>query len=73
MMLSQVEAPLYAHANVIEDWIGYNGHLNMAYYNVIFDHGVDNFYDLLNVGAAMRPVASVPALPWKYTCTTYKN
>ena len=52
-MLSQVEAPLVCpRERVIEDWIDYNGHLNMAYYNVIFDHGVDHFYDLLNVGAA---------------------
>ena len=52
-MLSQVEAPLICpRERVIEDWIDYNGHLNMAYYNVIFDRGVDHFYDLLNVGAA---------------------
>ena len=37
---------------VIEDWIDYNGHLNMAYYNVIFDHGVDHLYDFLGIGEA---------------------
>lgn len=36
---------------VIKDWIDYNGHLNMAYYNVIFDHGVDYLYDFLGIGA----------------------
>ena len=36
---------------VIKDWIDYNGHLNMAFYNVIFDRAVDHFYDLLGVGA----------------------
>ena len=36
---------------VLDDWIDYNGHLNMAYYNVIFDRGVDHFFDLLNIGA----------------------
>ena len=36
---------------VIEDWIDYNGHLNMAFYNVIFDRGVDHVYDLLGIGA----------------------
>ena len=36
---------------VIEDWIDYNGHLNMAFYNVIFDRGVDHVSDLLNIGA----------------------
>lgn len=37
---------------VIEDWIDYNGHLNMAFYNVIFDHGVDHVYDYLGIGEA---------------------
>ena len=37
---------------VIADWIDYNGHLNMAFYNVIFDHGVDHVYDFLGIGAA---------------------
>lgn len=31
-------------------WIDYNGHLNMAYYNVLFDRGVDHAYDALNIG-----------------------
>ena len=35
---------------VIEDWIDYNGHLNMAFYNVIFDRGVDHVYDFLGIG-----------------------
>jgi acyl-CoA thioester hydrolase len=33
------------------DWIDYNGHLNMAYYNVLFDRGGDQLYDLLGIGA----------------------
>lgn len=36
---------------VIKDWIDYNGHLNMAFYNVIFDRGVDHVYDMLGIGA----------------------
>ena len=31
-------------------WIDYNGHLNMAYYNVLFDRAVDEVYDLWGVG-----------------------
>lgn len=34
------------------EWIDYNGHLNMAYYNVLFDRGVDHLYDALGIGAA---------------------
>ncbi len=33
-------------------WIDYNGHLNMAYYNVLFDRTVDEVYELLGCGAA---------------------
>ena len=31
-------------------WIDYNGHLNMAYYNVLFDRAVDEAYELIGVG-----------------------
>jgi acyl-CoA thioester hydrolase len=31
-------------------WIDYNGHLNMAYYNVLFDRAVDEVYELLGCG-----------------------
>ena len=33
-------------------WIDYNGHLNMAYYNVLFDRTVDEVYELLGCGVA---------------------
>ena len=36
---------------VEENWIDYNGHLNMAYYNVLFDRAVDEAYELLGIGA----------------------
>jgi acyl-CoA thioester hydrolase len=32
-------------------WIDYNGHLNMAYYNVLFDRAVDEAYELIGIGA----------------------
>jgi acyl-CoA thioester hydrolase len=35
---------------IVEDWIDYNGHLNMAFYNVIFDKGVDHIFDYLGIG-----------------------
>ncbi len=31
-------------------WIDYNGHLNMAYYNVLFDRAVDKAYEALGIG-----------------------
>src|SRR5580692_4542127 len=33
-------------------WIDYNGHLNMAYYNVLFDRAVDEVYEILGLGLA---------------------
>ncbi len=33
-------------------WIDHNGHLNMAYYNVLFDRAVDEVYELLGLGLA---------------------
>ena len=35
---------------VKDEWIDFNGHLNMAFYNVLFDKGVDFFYDRIGVG-----------------------
>jgi len=32
------------------DWIDYNGHLNMAYYNVLFDTAVDDVFHRLGMG-----------------------
>ncbi len=31
-------------------WIDYNGHLNVAYYNVLFDRAVDEVYELIGLG-----------------------
>jgi acyl-CoA thioester hydrolase len=46
-------APFVSSAMAIEPaWIDYNGHLNMAYYNVLFDRAVDEAYDLLGIGAS---------------------
>lgn len=33
-------------------WTDYNGHMNMAYYNVLFDQGTDQAFDALGIGAA---------------------
>lgn len=32
------------------EWIDYNGHLNMAYYNVLFDACVDEAFEALGMG-----------------------
>ncbi|MGV6849576.1 MAG: thioesterase family protein [Marinibacterium sp.] len=35
---------------VSPEWIDYNGHLNMAYYNVLFDRCADQVFGQLGVG-----------------------
>ncbi len=46
-------APFVSSVMQVEPgWIDYNGHLNMAYYNVLFDRAVDEVYELLGCGAA---------------------
>ncbi|MEM7300171.1 MAG: thioesterase family protein [Pseudomonadota bacterium] len=44
-------APFVSSILQIEkDWIDYNGHLNMAYYNVLFDRCADEVFALFGVG-----------------------
>ena len=33
-----------------KDWIDYNGHLNMAYYNVLFDRCSDEAFEAMGMG-----------------------
>lgn len=45
-------APFVSSVQQVEpEWIDYNGHLNMAYYNVLFDRAVDEVYELIGVGS----------------------
>ncbi|MDE0941441.1 MAG: thioesterase family protein [Alphaproteobacteria bacterium] len=37
-------------ARVRPEWIDYNGHLNMAYYVLMFDNATDRFFDLIDLG-----------------------
>src|SRR3954469_9466762 len=46
-------APFLASVMQIEpQWIDYNGHLNMAYYNVMFDRAIDELWLKLGIGPA---------------------
>jgi acyl-CoA thioester hydrolase len=35
---------------VVPEWIDYNGHMNMAFYNVLFDRAADEFYEVIGLG-----------------------
>ena len=44
-------APFLASVMQIEpQWIDYNGHLNMAYYNVMFDRAIDELWLRIGIG-----------------------
>lgn len=46
-----IPAPFVSRVMEIEkDWIDYNGHLNMAYYNVLFDRCSDEAFEIMGMG-----------------------
>jgi acyl-CoA thioester hydrolase len=36
------------------EWIDHNGHMNLAYYTVLFDYATDQMFDVLDLGLAYR-------------------
>ena len=56
-------APFLSEPMEVETrWLDYNGHLNMAFYNVLMDHGVDQLWEALGFGPDYRETTG---------CTTY--
>ncbi len=48
-------APLCLHRGSIRpEWIDYNGHMNVAYYVLVFDQGTDALLDYLGMDADYR-------------------
>ncbi|MBC92559.1 MAG: thioesterase-like protein [Rhodospirillaceae bacterium] len=44
-------APLSLHNECVDSsWIDYNGHMNLAYYMLAFDHATDAFFDYIGIG-----------------------
>src|SRR5579872_5820 len=48
-----MQFPQY-EGEVLPQWIDANGHMNLAYYVVLFDGATDALYDVLGVGQAYR-------------------
>ena len=45
------QAPIQCPEKTVEQaWIDYNGHMNMAYYLLVFDRCLDHVYELLEIG-----------------------
>jgi acyl-CoA thioester hydrolase len=52
-MNAVLDAPFVSSVMRLEpQWIDYNGHLNVAYYNVLFDRAVDEVQELVGLGPA---------------------
>ncbi|MET0852432.1 MAG: thioesterase family protein [Candidatus Rokuibacteriota bacterium] len=50
-----VAAPYDGFRGVVRpEWIDDNGHLNMAYYVLIFDHATDDWFEWIGLGRAHR-------------------
>lgn len=48
-------APLEPHRERIRpEWIDYNGHMNVSYYVLVFDHATDRFLDHAGMGEDFR-------------------
>ncbi|HKM61110.1 MAG TPA: thioesterase family protein [Acidisphaera sp.] len=44
-------AAVLHYETVRPEWIDYNGHMNLAYYVLVFDHATDVLFDTLGIGA----------------------
>ena len=57
-----IPAPLELHKDLIlPEWIDYNGHLNVAYYVLVFDRATDVFFDFMGLTAEYRAAGNVSA------------
>jgi len=49
------DAPLDLHRETVQaDWLDYNGHMNLAYYVLVFDHATDAMLDHVGLDATHR-------------------
>ena len=52
---TEIAAPLALYRETVRpEWIDYNGHMNVAYYVLAFDHATDAFFDFLGLDEAYR-------------------
>ena len=57
-----IPAPLKLHKDlIVPEWIDYNGHMNVAYYVLVFDHATDDFFDFMGMTAEYRAAGNVSA------------
>jgi acyl-CoA thioester hydrolase len=55
-----ISAPLELHTStVLPEWIDYNGHMNVAYYVLAFDHVTDAFLDYIGLDHGYKAKVNV--------------
>ena len=65
-------APFLSSVMQIEpQWIDYNGHLNMAYYNVMMDRAIDQMWLHLGIGPAYMKERHGSTFTAEAMCATY--
>ena len=52
--MNEIGFPVIHEATVLPEWIDYNGHMNLAYYVVVFDQATDALYDRLGIWLPYR-------------------
>ncbi|MCW8836793.1 MAG: thioesterase family protein [Rhodospirillales bacterium] len=49
--MTEESAPFFLHREKVRpEWIDYNGHMNVAYYTLTFDHATDALFNYLDLG-----------------------
>src|SRR5476649_1805098 len=55
IMSTPIPAPFAEGRDVVRpEWIDYNGHMNVGYYQVVFDFAADVFFDFLGLTQEFR-------------------
>ena len=50
-----IDAPIERwRENILPEWCDYNGHMNVAFYVLVFDHATDSLWDTLGIGLEYR-------------------
>ncbi len=59
MTIDTIDAPLNLHrATVLPEWLDYNGHMNVAYYVLAFDHSTDALLDFIGFDTPYREASN---------------
>ena len=57
MTVTAIEAPFARYEGaVLPEWIDLNGHMNLAYYTVLFDYATDLLFEAIGIGRKYKDV-----------------